>query len=146
MLYEYSLLGLIISVGFIWLTGIYPGGIIVPFYLVLFINQPLRIATTVAIALVTVALYRLSGRFIILFGRRRFLFMIICGGLVSWFFHFFFTRFYPLPLELRAIGMIIPGLMANQCERQGVLLTLASLAIVLVLTWLAGTLVFQVVL
>ena len=44
--YEDSFLGLFLSLLFLGMTGLYPGGIIVPSYLVLFIDQPLRVAAT----------------------------------------------------------------------------------------------------
>lgn len=52
-----------------------PGGIIVPSYLVLFIQEPTRIAGTLIAAFLTMAVYRLSCRWLILFGRRRFVYL-----------------------------------------------------------------------
>ena len=142
-MHEYSLLGLIITVVFIWITNIYPGGIIVPFYLVLFINQPLRIAGTVAIGLVTFWCYRFLCRWFILFGKRRFLVMIAVSGIITYLVHTYIISRFSLALEFRVIGLIIPGLMANQFERQGVLITLLSLITVLTVTYVAGRILFS---
>ena len=81
--YEVSFLGLLISILFIGLTGYYPGGIIVPSYLVLFMDQPQRIIGTLIVALLTMLCYRIVSRYLILFGRRRFVFMILIFSLLK---------------------------------------------------------------
>ena len=140
MAVEISFLGLLISLGFITLTGIYPGGIIVPSYLVLFVNQPLRIAGTLTFAVFTFGVYRLASRFLILFGTRRLVFMILLGGVLTWLWIQIFPAFIQIPLGFRVIGWIIPGLIANQIERQGVGITLAALVTVSVFIHFAGRL------
>ena len=49
--FELPFIGLLISLIFTGITGLFPGGIIVPSYLVLFYNQPARIAGTLIAAL-----------------------------------------------------------------------------------------------
>ena len=51
--YEIAFIGLLVSLLFTAITGFYPGGIIVPSYLVLFMNQPARIAGTLIAALLS---------------------------------------------------------------------------------------------
>ncbi|MBM3284944.1 MAG: poly-gamma-glutamate biosynthesis protein PgsC, partial [Candidatus Aminicenantes bacterium] len=46
----------------------------------------------------------------------------------------FAPSLFPGPPELRAVGWIIPGLLANNLEKQKFIPTLASLATVVVLT------------
>jgi poly-gamma-glutamate biosynthesis protein PgsC/CapC len=135
--FEIPFIGLLISLAFTALTGIYPGGIIVPSYLVLFINEPARIAGTLIAALLTMAVYRLSCRWLILFGRRRFVFLILVGGMLAFFWQQLFPAIFPVSLEFRVIGWVIPGLIASHLERQGVAVTVAALVTVTVLTgWL----------
>jgi poly-gamma-glutamate biosynthesis protein PgsC/CapC len=136
--YELSLIGLIICVLFIGVTGIYPGGIIIPSYLVLFMDQPRRLAGTLAVSLVTLACYKLSSRYLILFGRRRFVFMILAGGLWTYVSLSVFPLFFPGSHEFRVIGWIIPGLIANQLERQGILITFSALVTVCVMIYCIG--------
>ncbi len=136
--FEVSFIGLLISLAFIALTGIYPGGIIVPSYLVLFMQEPARIAGTLIAALLTMAVYRLSCRWLILFGRRRFVFLILVGGLWALTWRELFPAIFPLSLEFRVIGWVIPGLIANHLERQGVLVTTAALVAVTVMTAWVG--------
>jgi poly-gamma-glutamate biosynthesis protein PgsC/CapC len=135
--FEIPFIGLLISLAFTALTGIYPGGIIVPSYLVLFINEPARLAGTLIAALLTMGVYRLSCRWLILFGRRRFVFLILVGGILAFLWRELFPAIFPASLEFRVIGWVIPGLIASHLERQGVAVTVAALVTVTVLTgWL----------
>lgn len=111
-------IGIVISLCVSEIAGISPGGIIVPGYIALFFRTPLRIAATFAAAFAAYAVYRLVSRRFILFGKRRFVAMILLGTLAA----FALQRLVPLvPLaapDLRAIGWVIPGLLANSFERQ----------------------------
>ncbi len=136
--FEVPFIGLVLSLAFIGLTGLYPGGIIVPSYLVLFLQEPTRIVGTLIAAFLTVAVYRLCSRWLILFGRRRFVFLILVGGLWAVLWFQLFPYVFPLSLEFRVIGWVIPGLIANHVDRQGFVVTTASLVTVtVVIGWLA---------
>lgn len=136
--YEWPLLGLLISILFIGWTGVYPGGIIVPSYLVLFLDQPKRLAGTLAVVLLTWACYKLISRTLILFGRRRFVFMILAGGIWTYIWVSLVPALFPGSLEFRVIGWVIPGLMANHMERQGVTITLGACIIVTTVIYFFG--------
>jgi len=138
--FELPFLGLLVSLAFIARTGVYPGGIIVPSYLVLFLWTPERIGGTLIAAFLTLAVYRLSCRWLILFGRRRFVFLLLVGGLCAVLWSRFFPVIFPVSMEYRVIGWVIPGLIANHMERQGVVVTTASLATVTVAIGLLGRL------
>jgi len=134
---ELPFIGLLISLGIIGLTGIYPGGIIVPSYLVLFLSEPERMAGTLVAALFTLWVYKLSSRRLILFGRRRFVFLLLVGGIWSMVWRLYLPSLFPASLEFTVIGWVIPGLIASQFERQGVLVTLGSLVTATVaIAWL----------
>lgn len=138
MSYEVPFIGLLASLLYIGLTGLYPGGVIVPSYLVLYLNQPYRLALILAAALMTLLCFRLVSQHLILFGTRRFVFMILVGALwtlagsklVS-------TAPFASP-EFHLIGWVVPGLVSNAFERQGVWLTAASIATVTVATFFLG--------
>jgi poly-gamma-glutamate biosynthesis protein PgsC/CapC len=138
--YEDSVLGLLLSLLFLGLTGLHPGGIIVPSYLVLFIEDPLRIAATFAAAVLTLFCFRLVSRHLIIFGTRRYVFMILAAGFWTALSIYLLPDLFPGFLEFRVIGWIIPGLIANHFERQGVLITTASVVTVTVSTFFAGSL------
>jgi gamma-polyglutamate biosynthesis protein CapC len=136
--YEISFLGLLISLIFVGFTGIHPGGIIVPSYLVLFVHYPLRVVATLAAALLTLLCYRLACRYLILFGTRRFAFMILVAAIWTLVWVRFFPALLPGAPEFRVIGWVVPGLIANNFERQGIGLTTASLITATVSTYLLG--------
>lgn len=140
--YEISFLGLLISLIFIGITGYYPGGIIVPSYLVLFIDQPARIGGTLIAALLTVLCFKLASQYLILFGRRRFVFMILIGAIWTFLWFQLLPFIFPASLEFRIIGWIIPGLIANHFERQGVLITTASLVTVTIIVYFLGRVLY----
>ena len=145
MTYELTFLGLLLSLVYVGLTGLYPGGMIVPSYLVVFAEQPARIAGTLLAALLTLLCFKLVSQYLILFGRRRFVFFILVGGIWTLLWLRLFPVFFPLSLEFRVIGWVVPGLIANNFEKQGVVITTASLVTVTVATYLLGR-VWQAVL
>jgi len=136
--YELIFLALVASLLFVGITGIYPGGIIVPSYLVLFINQPSRLVGTIVVALLTYACYNIASRYLIIFGRRMFVFMVLVGAVWTFCWIQFFPLLYPAALEFRVIGWVVPGLIANNFQRQGALSTLAGLVTVTVAVYLVG--------
>jgi poly-gamma-glutamate biosynthesis protein PgsC/CapC len=132
---ETAFLGLLVATLFVEITGIYPGGIIVPAYIALFLDQPLRILGTLAVAGLAWGTYRVLARWLILYGRRRFVLMVLLGGawaLLAWRF---LPQLWPTSVELRTIGWVIPGLVANTIERQGIGLTLVAMGIASTLTY-----------
>lgn len=138
MEYELVFVALLASLLFIGVSGFYPGGIIVPSYLVLFVNQPSRLLGTLLAALLTLLCYKLASRYVILFGRRMFVFMVLVGALWTYCWIQFFPLFYPASLEFRVIGWVVPGLIANNFEKQGVVSTTAALVTVTVAVYLIG--------
>jgi poly-gamma-glutamate biosynthesis protein PgsC/CapC len=135
MAFETLFIGLVASLLFVEIMGIYPGGIIVPGYMALYLDQPLRVAATLACALLSLLTYKVLSRFFILFGRRRFVVIILLGGFWAELWFLLFPQFFPVPMELRVIGWVVPGLLANNLERQKFIPTLASLITVSVITY-----------
>jgi poly-gamma-glutamate biosynthesis protein PgsC/CapC len=139
--FELPFIGLLISLAMIALTGVYPGGIIVPSYLVLFVSEPQRIVGTLVAALLTLGVYLLASRWLILFGRRRFVFLLLVGGVWAMLWRHLFPAIFPVSVEFTVIGWVVPGLIANHFERQGVLVTLGSLlTATILLGWLGRVL------
>jgi poly-gamma-glutamate biosynthesis protein PgsC/CapC len=136
--YELPFIGLLVSLVFTGITGFYPGGIIVPSYLVLFMDQPARIAGTLIAAFMALVSYKLASHYLILFGRWRFVFIVLIGGIWALLWRELFPSIFPLSLEFRVIGWVIPGLIASHLERQGVVVTTASLVTVTVAIFFLG--------
>ncbi len=124
---------------------IYPGGIIVPAYIALFLDQPLRVLATVLVALLSLLTYKLLSRFFILFGRRRFVMLLLLGALWGQLWFFVTPHIFSGATELRMIGWVIPGLLANNCEKQKFFATLASLFTVSILTYFVVKLIARFV-
>lgn len=118
--------GLLFSEAF----GIATGGIVVPGYLALFVDQPITIAVTVAAGFLTYLVVRALSMYLIIFGRRRTAVMILFGYVVGVLVN---RMFGGQVGEFAVIGYIIPGLIALWMDRQGTIQTLASLTIVTVM-------------
>jgi poly-gamma-glutamate biosynthesis protein PgsC/CapC len=130
MIQLHTIIGLTISLFFTEWLGLYPGGIIVPVYLSLYVDQPFRIFGTVIISFITLAVFRLLNRYVIIYGRRRFVILIAAGGIITMLWSTIFGIFYSEALLLQGIGWVIPGLIANSCEKQGTVKTLTVMCIV----------------
>jgi poly-gamma-glutamate biosynthesis protein PgsC/CapC len=141
MTYETFFIGLILAVLFVEIMDIYPGGIIVPAYIACYLDQPLRVLATVLIALLSLLTYRFLSRYFILFGRRRFVMLLLLGALWGQLSFFVTPHVFAGARDLRMIGWVIPGLLANNCEKQRIWATLASLFTVSVLTYFVAKLV-----
>src|SRR5665648_1248178 len=84
MIYQAIGIGIVVSFAFYEIVGLSPGGIVVPGYIALFLDQPIRILVTLLIALLTYFIISKLSNYVILYGRRRFLAMILIGFLLKW--------------------------------------------------------------
>ena len=124
MYYEIVLAGVAISLLFVELTGLSPAGLIVPGYLALCLQTPWRIVYTLAVAVAAWGIAKLLGNVMILYGRRRFAVMVLLS--------------FAIDLAVTSLGllaydpgmMLVPGIMAQELERQGFLKSLVPLAAV----------------
>jgi poly-gamma-glutamate biosynthesis protein PgsC/CapC len=135
MVFETLLIGLLLALLYTEFAEISPGGLVVPGYMALYLDQPLRVLATLLVAVMALLVYRGLSRYLILFGRRRFVLMVLVGAVLAQAWFFLLPHVFHEPLELRAIGWVIPGLLAGSLERQRALPTLASLATVSILTY-----------
>ncbi|MGZ5487386.1 MAG: poly-gamma-glutamate biosynthesis protein PgsC [Candidatus Aminicenantales bacterium] len=135
MAVETLFIGLVLALLWAEITDVSPGGIIVPGYFALYLGQPLRAAATLAVALLTLAAYKVLVRRLILFGRRRFVLMVLVGAVLSQAWLLVSPGLFAAPAGLRVIGLIIPGILASSLARQKLGPTLASLASVSTLTF-----------
>jgi poly-gamma-glutamate biosynthesis protein PgsC/CapC len=127
-------LGLVISLAFSETLGLAAGGMVVPGYVALMIHEPTRIVGTVLVALATLGLLKLLSSFAFVYGRRRIVFTILIGFGLGWLSRDMMAlNLGTLRLEFHTIGLIIPGLIANWMERQGVVPTLSMMLIAAVL-------------
>ena len=124
--------GLGIAIGYVFfeITGLTAGGILVPGYLALYLDEPLRIIATLGIALITHWAVALAGNVFILFGRRRYLITMLIGFIMNFFANMLLPAFTADASTLQIIGYIIPGLIAADFYRQGIWQTILAMGIV----------------
>ncbi len=136
--------GLGIFIGFIFfeISGLTAGGIIVPGYLVLYVREPERIVVTILVSLIVFCIVTLLSRYCILYGRRRFFLMILTGFIIRYGFDMLPVYLPESGFELKAIGYIIPGLIANEFYRQGVVKTILAIIVVVTVVFLLLTIIF----
>lgn len=118
------LAGIIISMLYTELTGL-SAGLIVPGYLALNLHSPGRLVFTLAVAAGSVGICRVLSGFVILYGRRRFAMLILLSFLLSEGLRMANL----LPSGVTVIGILIPGIIAREVDRQGFLDSLLSLCI-----------------
>jgi len=117
-------LSVLLSFGLYEGFGLLTGGMVSAGYLCLFLEQPLRIVTTLLLAVIVYLLTRLVSRFVILYGRRRFMLTIVLSLIFAWVIEQFLIGIALIPQDIRIIGHVVPGLIANDMYKQGVPRTL----------------------
>lgn len=118
-------LGLVLSLVVSEVFGLASAGLVVPGYLALYLDQPPRLLATVAVALLSWATVRFGlARLVVLYGRRRFAVTVLVGYLLNAALEQAVLALPDQPLELRAVGYIVPGLIANTAISQGPVITL----------------------
>lgn len=142
---EIFAVGLVLSLAFAGITGVYAGGIIVPAYMVLFLDQPGRLASIFVAALVAYGAVAFLSRYLLLFGRRQFVVAILCGAMCMMFLSVALPSLIPVTTEFKLLGWVIPGLIAHAFRRQGVLITSSAIVTVTVGTYFAGRLLVLLV-
>lgn len=119
-----------IALSVLWSFGLYEafglltGGMVSAGYLCLFFEQPFRIVTTLLLAVIVYGLTRLLSRYVILYGRRRFMLVIVLSLIFAWVIERFILGIALIPQDTRIIGHVVPGLIANDMVKQGIPRTL----------------------
>ncbi len=123
-------IGLVLSLVFSETLGLAAGGMVVPGYAALMIHHPLRIVGTILVSLLTFFSMKFLSNYMFIYGRRRTVMVILLGFLFGWLSReLLVIQTSGITLELQTIGLIIPGLIANWMERQGVVKTITTLII-----------------
>lgn len=119
-------IGVVFSLFFNEIFGAAAGGIVVPGYIALYLHDPYKIAGTLTVAFAAFLTIRLLSNFMIIYGRRRLVLAILLGFIFGFISRqFIIYEIFAVDFRMQAIGFIIPGLIANWMERQGVVKTLA---------------------
>ena len=134
-------LGIILSLVLSEALGVTAGGIIVPGYIALFLHQPIQVVSTFTVAVIVLIIIKLLSRVMCLYGKRRIVLALILG-----FFFGYLSRIIYIDTEninsVAVIGNIIPGLIANWMDRQGVIRTLSVVLLTAVIVKLMVMIIF----
>jgi len=119
-------LGIALNLFFTEVLGLTSGGLVVPGYLALHLSQPARLLATVVVGGLTFAAVRYGFmRLVVLYGRRRFGITILTGFVLHGFYTLALSA-SPAPADLRVVGYIVPGLIANTALSQGFWATIGT--------------------
>ena len=135
-LYFSLFVGVVLSLIFAEKFGINPAGLVVPGYLALIFDQPIMLLSVLIISCLTFFIVNNSiSQWVILYGRRKLAAMILTGMVLK----FIFDLLYPLTpfemVEVSGIGVVIPGIIANTIQKQGVVITLSSTMLLTCITY-----------
>ena len=136
-------LGVLISLFFLETFGAAAGGIVVAGYVAMYLHEPITILATLSISIIVFIIVKLLGNFMFIYGRRRMVITVLLGFIIGWM-----ARYYGIFANLSSdysvnvIGFIIPGLIANAMERQGIVKTLSIMVIAAVIVRLLLVLIF----
>ena len=123
-------IGMVLSLFLTETLGVTAGGIIVPGYIAMNLENPERLVITFGISIITFLLIKLLSQYIMVYGKRRLVLALLIGFLLG-----YLTRSENnlvsslIELDFVVIGNIIPGLIANWMDRQGVLRTICTVLI-----------------
>lgn len=120
------IISILISLLYTELTDYSSGGLIVPGYIAINLNSPNRVLATLIISLITFFVLNKMSNYLIIFGKRRFALSIGISVLITMLFS---SLLFPI-VKISIIGNIIPGILANEFLKEGIIKTLISLSIV----------------
>lgn len=129
-------IGISIILGFLFseFLGIATGGLVSAGYMAFFMASPARIISTLVLSMVIYFLTILLQKFIIIYGRRRFMVVVLLSLIGTWLVEQVFFKYLGfIGQDVRMVGFIIPGLIANDMFKQGVVKTLAAVTILSVI-------------
>jgi poly-gamma-glutamate biosynthesis protein PgsC/CapC len=122
-------IGIVVSLVLTELIGLTAGGIIVPGYVALLLDRPAALLGFLVVAVASLGIVRALGTVLMLYGSRRFAVAVLAGLTLSLAAQWISPLLVPTYVEWVGLGLIVPGLLAYQFDRQGILPTLAMLAI-----------------
>lgn len=134
-------LGIFLSLILSESLGVTAGGIIVPGYIALYLHQPMQVVVTFLVAILVWAIIQGMANVMFLYGKRRIVLALILG----FFFGYISRNFIYLSQDIGSvavIGNIIPGLIANWMDRQGIIRTLSVVLLTSVMVKLCLMILF----
>ena len=121
-------IGMVLSLVFTETLGVTAGGIIVPGYIALYMDEPIKIVITFLIAIIVFMIIKILSNFMLIYGKRRLVLSLLLGFILGYLSKIYFEDFNN-NYDLSVIGNIIPGLIASWIDRQGIFRTLSVILI-----------------
>ena len=134
-------LGIILSLVLSEALGVTAGGIIVPGYISLFLDQPVQVVSTFLVAILVWLVIKGLSKVMFLYGKRRIVLALILGFLFGYLSRTIYVDTESIK-SVAVIGNIIPGLIANWMDRQGVIRTLSVVLLTAVIVKLLVIILF----
>lgn len=128
MLFELVSLSVVLSLVCTEFTGLFTGGLVSAGYFAYYFHEPSRLISTAVVAVVICLVVKLLQHVLILYGRRRFALSLVLSLVFVWILEKTFFLYSNVAVDVRVVGYIIPGLIASDMEKQGILKTLGVLA------------------
>jgi gamma-polyglutamate biosynthesis protein CapC len=121
-------IGLVVSLFFSEILGLTAGGMVVPGYIALYLDQPVMVLITLVVSYLTFFVVHSLSAVMIIYGRRRTVLMILVGFALGTMIQSVDSISLPMgTLDLTVIGHIIPGLIAIWIDRQGLIESFSAL-------------------
>ena len=123
-------IGMVLSLFITETLGVTAGGIIVPGYIAMNLDSPPRLIITFGISIIVYLIIKILSNYILIYGKRRLVLALLLGFILG-----YFTRYENniasglMETDFIVIGNIIPGLIANWMDRQGILRTIFTVLI-----------------
>ena len=124
-------IGMVLSLFLTETLGVTAGDIIVPGFIAMNLENPERLLITFGVSIITFLIIKLLGNFIMVYGKRRLVLALLIGFLLG-----YLSRSENIitaglgTTDYMVIGNIIPGLIANWMDRQGILRTICTVLII----------------
>jgi len=134
-------LGIILSLVLSEALGVTAGGIIVPGYISLFLDQPVQVVSTFLVAILVWLIIKGLSKVMFLYGKRRIVLALILGFLFGYLSRTIYVDTESIK-SVAVIGNIIPGLIANWMDRQGVVRTVSVVLLTAVIVKLLVIILF----
>ena len=131
------IIGLVLSLIAEIELGVSPGGLVVPSYIALVLDQPGVVINIFLVSILTYTIIRfVVCRFMLVYGKRRF----VACVMIALGLKFLLSLLYPVipfsVLSFSGIGVVASGILANCYFRQGVAVTAGATLAASVITFL----------
>ena len=143
--YTSIILGIAVILIFTELTGISAGGIVVPAYLALTVNEHSILISTLAIGLISyVAVEFGLSRFMMLYGKRKFAAFVFIALILRIILNLALGGIFDHLDALTSVGVITAALIASTVSKQGLKYTLIGTVVVTAIVYVGAELIAMV--